>query len=318
MYEGRREDGLRDACTGFDVLIKVDFWEESGRRLVTEIALLDGAEVERGVVKPRVVPLVKVDVQPDGRIVWVTQARVVQGGILEWSGDADRTPEPLREKLKRARALAQIRAAATTLDVVADAMSRAERLLLASEAERALATLTSAWAQRRDMRLIGVAQRALAQAPATFADVTTAATAQFADLEQLLAARRWQEARTSYEQLLADLAGAAAVVPMGGWERIEAHIRAGLAQEAEAEEARIEAELALGQGHPHAAVDLLKRFTITELPRPIALPLLRVRERALEALRARGEGSEEALRTVRAQRTALEQADVQVQPANEI
>jgi hypothetical protein len=195
-------------------------------------------------------------------------------------------------------------------------MGRAERLLLASEAERALATLTSAWVQRRDMRLIGVAQRALAQAPATFATITTAATAQFRNLEQLMATRRWQEARTGYEHLLADLAGAAAVVPMGGWEEVEARIRAGLAQEAEAEEARIEAETALGQGHPHAAVELVKRFTVTELPRHVALPLMRVRERALEALWARGEGSEEALRTVRAQRTALEQADSQFQPVN--
>ncbi len=97
---------------------------------------------------------------------------------------------------------------------------------------------------------------------------------------------------------------------MGGWEQIEARIRAGLAQEAQAEAARIEAETALSQGHPNAAIDILKPFIITELPRQIALPLLRVRERAMEALRARGEGSEEALRTVRAQRPALEQAEV--------
>jgi Flp pilus assembly CpaF family ATPase len=317
MYEGRREDGLRDASMGFDVLIKVDFWEESGRRLVTEIALLDGAVVEHGVVKPRVIPLVKVDVQPDGKIVWIAEARVGQGGMLEWTSGADRTPEPLREKLKRARALAQIRAAATTLDVVADAMGRAERLLLASEPERALATLKSAWAQRRDMRLIGVAQRALAQAPTTFADITAIAIAQFTDLEQLMSVRRWQEARTAYEQVLADLASAAAAVPMGGWEHVDARIRAGLAQEAEAQEARMEAETALGQVHPHAAIDILKRFTVTDLPRHVALPVIQVRERALEALRARGEGSEEALRTVRVQRAALEQAESQPQHAND-
>jgi hypothetical protein len=50
---------------------------------------------------------------------------------------------------------------------------------------------------------------------------------------------------------------------------------------------------------------------VTELPGHIALPLIRVRERAMEALGARGEGSQEALRTVRAQRTALEQAEEQ-------
>ncbi len=50
-------------------------------------------------------------------------AQVLQGGVLEWADGHDRTPEALREKLKRARALAQIRAAATTLDVVAEAMT---------------------------------------------------------------------------------------------------------------------------------------------------------------------------------------------------
>src|SRR5437868_4030869 len=64
MYEARRDDALRAACTGFDIVVKVDFWEESGRRLVTEIALLDGAILEDGIVTPRVVPLVKVDVKP--------------------------------------------------------------------------------------------------------------------------------------------------------------------------------------------------------------------------------------------------------------
>src|SRR5439155_23367184 len=63
MYEGRRDDALRDSCTGIDVLIKVDFWEATGRRLITEIALLDGATIRDGVVTPTVIPLVTVDVQ---------------------------------------------------------------------------------------------------------------------------------------------------------------------------------------------------------------------------------------------------------------
>lgn len=311
MYESRREDALRDSCTGFDVLIKVDFWEDTGRRLVTEIALLNGCTMGNGVLKPTIVPLVKVDVKPTGEIVWLSEARVVQGGMLEWMDEKDRTPDALHEKLKRARALAQIRAAATTLDVVAEAMSRAERLLLASEATRALATLTSAWAQRRDMRLISVAQRAIAQAPGKFVTITTTAVTQFAELERLIQARRWHAARAAYEQILADLGVAATAVPTGGWEQIDARIKAGLSQEAEAEESRIEAETALAQGHANAAVDILKRFVIAELPPHIALPLVRVRERAMAALMARAMGSEEALNTVRAQRIALEQAEAQ-------
>jgi pilus assembly protein CpaF len=308
MYEGRRDDALRDASTGFDVLIKVDFWEESGRRLITEIALLDGCIVEHGVVKPRVIPLVKVDVEPTGEIVWTCAARVGQGGMLVWSDGADQTPHALHEKLKRARALAHIRAAATTLDVVAEAMSRAERLLLASEAERALATLRSAWVQRRDVRLISLAQRAIAQAPAKFTTLTEIASEQFVALERLITLKQWGTARRAYDVLLADVGHAAAAIPSGGWEQLDVQIRAGLAQEAEAQEARIEAETALGQGHPNAAVDILKRFTVSDLPRDVALPLITVRERAMEALHARGEGSEEALQTVRAQRMALVRA----------
>jgi hypothetical protein len=291
---------------GFDVLVKVDFWEDTGRRLVTEIALLDGCRVEGGVVKPSVIPLVKVDVQPDGAIGWISAAHVTSSGMLEWADGQDRTPEALREKLTRARALAQIRAASTTLDTVAEAISRAERLLLASEAERALATLRGAWAQRRDMRLIGIAQRALAQAPGTFAALAATASAQFVELDRLILARRWRAARTALESLLGDLGRAAATTPLGGWEQLDARIKAGLAQEAEAEEARIEAATALGQGHPNAAVEILKRFVLAELPPHVALPLIHVREAAMQTLLTRGEGSAEALASIRAQRIALE------------
>jgi len=315
MYEARRDDALRDASMGFDVLIKVDFWEDTGRRLVTEIALLDGCTVEGGVTRPTCVPLVKVDVKPSGEIVWTCEARVVQGGMLEWTRGNDRTPEALREKLKRARALAQIRAAATTLDVVAEAMARAERLLLAGEAERALATLKSAWVQRRDMRLITVAQRAIAQAPGKFTEVAAEAAVAYTVLQQLMQTKQWGASRTALDQLLADLGQAAAAVPTGGWEQVDERIRVGLAQEAEADEARIEAETALAQGHPNAVVDILKRFSVTDLPRHVALPLIIVREQAMAALLARGEGSEEALRTVRAQRMAIEAAEAQDAPA---
>src|SRR4029079_15919285 len=102
-----------------------------------------------------------------------------------------RTPEALREKLKRARALAQISAAATTLDTVAEASSRAERLVWPGEAERALAPLRSAWVQRRDMRLISLAQRAIAQAPGTFAAIAAEAEAQYESLQQLREHQRW-------------------------------------------------------------------------------------------------------------------------------
>jgi pilus assembly protein CpaF len=305
MYEGRRGDALRDAASGFDVVIKLDNWEELGLRLITDIALLDGAVVDQGVLRPALVPLARVDVLPDGRIDWRCRATVGAGGLLEWD-EGDPTPESLREKLVRARALAQVRQTATSLDVVADAISRAQTHTLAGEPERALATLRTAWLQRRDPRLIGAAQDALNQAPGMFAGLIQQADAESAALQRLMASNRWRDARLAFDAIMTDLALAAHAAPPGGWEAVEALIRQGIAAELAAEEARIEAERALDQGQARLAVDMLVRFTPSDLPLSIALPLIRVREQAMEQLVKAGQGSAAALATVRAQRGALE------------
>jgi Flp pilus assembly CpaF family ATPase len=306
MYEGRRDDALRDACGGFSVLIKVDFWEDIGRRLITEIALLDGATIAGGVVTPNLVPLAKVDVREDGSIAWDCAARIGADGMLEWTDGEDRTPDTLRERLLRARALASVRASGTTLDIVVEALKRAEQLLLAGETERALATVRTAWAQRRDHRLLGLAQRAIGQDPERFSALTAAALAQAGALDELLTTRRWADARRDYDMLVADLGLAAAATPIGGWETVESRITAGLEQEAEVAAACGEASSAITHGQPDAAVERLRRFTISELEPRLALPLIRLRERAMEALLARGEGSQPALESLRAQRRSLE------------
>lgn len=305
MYEGRRGDALRDAASGFDVVIKLDNWEELGLRLITDIALLDGAVVEQGMIRPTLVPLARVDVLPDGRIDWRCRATVGAGGLLEWD-EGDPTPESLREKLVRARALAQVRQTATSLDAVADAIARAQTHTLAGEPERALATLRNAWLQRRDPRLIGAAQDALNQAPGMFAGLIQQADAESAALQRLMASNRWRDARLAFDAIMTDLALAAHAAPPGGWEAVEALIRQGIAAELAAEEARIEAERALEQGQARLAVDMLARFTPSDLPLSIALPLIRVREQAIEQLVKAGQGSAAALATVRAQRRALE------------
>jgi len=305
MYEGRRGDALRDAASGFDVVIKLDNWEELGLRLITDIALLDGAVVDQGVLRPALVPLARVDVLPDGRIDWRCRATVGAGGLLEWD-EGDPTPESLREKLVRARALAQVRQTATSLDAVADAISRAQTHTLAGEPERALATLRTAWLQRRDPRLIGAAQDALNQAPGMFASLIQQADTESAALQRLMASNRWRDARLAFDAIMTDLALAAHAAPPGGWEAVEALIRQGIAAELAAEEARIEAERALDQGQARLAVDMLARFTPSDLPLSIALPLIRVREQAMEQLVKAGQGSAAALATVRAQRGALE------------
>ncbi|PMP82744.1 MAG: secretion system protein E, partial [Roseiflexus castenholzii] len=155
-------------------------------------------------------------------------------------------------------------------------------------------------------RLIGAAQDILSQTSAAFAGVIEQANAEGAALQRLINANRWRDARLALDAIMTDLAITAHAAPPGGWEVVEMCIRQGIAAETDAEEARIEAEQALEQGHARLAVDILARFTPSDLPMTIALPLIRVRERAMEYLVNAGQGSEDALATVRAQRQALE------------
>jgi pilus assembly protein CpaF len=112
----------------------------------------------------------------------------------------------------------------------------------------------------------------------------------------------------AFDALMADLGLAALATPAGGWETVETAIRAGLAREEDAEAARVDAEAALRLGQPRQAITVLARFSVTELPPPVALPLVQVREQAMEQLALLGQGSPDALATVRAQRQALEAA----------
>lgn len=227
--------------------------------------------------------------------------------MLVWGDGKDHTPHGLREKLRRASARAQMRTGATTLDAVADALARAEQLLQAGAGERALAALAGAWAERRDARLLALAQRALAQAPDVLAGLTETGKHKIEALERLVERRNWRVAQSLYHELQADLALAAATAPAGGWEPIHERITAGLARDAEAERAQSEATAALGQNQPSIALAFLKTVPIGELAPERALTLTRLREQALAALFVRGEGSAEALSSVRAQRVAYEQ-----------
>jgi Flp pilus assembly CpaF family ATPase len=310
MYEGRYDDALRDTCSGFDVVIKVDFWEAVGRRLVTEIALVDGTVRDGDRLRPNMIPLAKVDVRPDGEITWQMKARAV-GGRLEWLEGSDRTPSQLRDKLLRARAQTAVRSTVgTTLDNAQDAIVRADRMLASNEAERAMNTLRNAWQQRRDERLMLAAQKALAQAPTMFAALIRESEMLRARLEQLVEQRNWIEARLAYEQLASDVARAAAAMPTGGWARLLQRVKTGLEREQQARAARTDAEAALAMGQARNALELLQPFNAAEmeLSRPTLLTLLRVREQAMAVMVQRGEGAPAALETLRAQRDALEQA----------
>lgn len=307
MYEGRRDDALRDACSAFDVVIKVDYWQAAGRRVVTEIALCDGSVQEVGSIRPRLVPLVSIDVLPSGEITWTLHATISPDGVLQWTQSAtDLTPALLREKLVHARSQATIRGHATTLDIVQDALTRAEHLLQRSEVERALATLRAAWLHRHDDRLLNMAQLTLGQDQACFAALMADGEAQGATLRQLIADRRWTDAHVLWTQICADLAHAAIAAPVGGWHTIDTEIREGLALNTAVTAACSEAELALQSREARAAMDVLKPFVDADLPADTALTIVRLREQAMRVLLDSGQGSATSLETIIARREALE------------
>jgi len=309
MYAGRYADALRDTCAAFQVVVRVDFWEEIGRRLITDIALIDGTIRDGDQLRPDIISLVKVDVDPHtNEIVWLPKARAVHGR-LEWIEGGDRTPQRIRDKLVRARAQAAVRMTGTTLDNALEAIKRADRLLASGEAERSMSTLRSAWGQRRDGRLMLAAQKALAQAPHLFTGLVAESEAMRERLEQLIAGRNWVEARQAYEQIAQDVAHAAAAMPTGGWERMVQQISAGLQREQQARAAQQNALAALKTGQARAALDLLNPFVAHELdmPRATVLALLRVRAQGMQMLVQRGEGSQTVLDTLVTQLRALEQ-----------
>jgi len=307
LYEGRLEDALRDTCDAFQVVVRLEFWKDLGRRLVGEIALVAGTSSHNGRLEPDMVPLARLDVGAGG-ITWTTYAEPGPNGSLRWNDGIDRTPPMLADKLRHAYtvALAQAAAATPSRDKVAEALQRAEQHLRAGAGLRAMATMADTWRERRDPRLLDLAQQALAVEPAAFEEQRVQAQQLRAELEAASAARRWADARSLLGLLGQELALAAAVAPGDGWEQTAAAIEAGLAQHAAARRACDAAELALGAGRPRDAQAHVNGMQVELLPRDLARRVLGVREQSLAELVAAGEGSPRALQAVRAQRSALE------------
>jgi Flp pilus assembly CpaF family ATPase len=306
MYEGRFEDALSDVCGGFDVAIKIEHWEALGRRVITEVALLNGVERTTTGLRPITVPLVTLEVDEEsGDLSWRCLARPSGKGMLEWVDGVERTPEPLREKLVRARALAVARNA-TSLTVIAQAVARAEQLLLSGENERAMATVMQAWGQRRDDRLPQIGQRVLAQDPQRFAAPRQAARAARAHVEALMASREWALATAALDALLATPSHAVMAVPAEGWGSMERQIADGQARVIAAERALRDADGALATGDAHAARRLLDAVPITLLPPPLELEHLRGLERVYTRLVETGEASRDTLATITTRRISCE------------
>lgn len=305
MYAGRREDALRDAATGFDIVIHTDVL--AGRRLITEIALPAGtAHDPGGRIIALLAPLAQLTTSDEGQVDWNIHALPAANGQLAWNNGAH-TPEHLERKLRAAQMAATLRLARPSVNDVMETLERAQQALSANEPERALNIMRPAWTRTRDHRLLEQARRALSMAPLRFTADVRNATQQHTQLQAALHKRQWMPAHEQLERLMGELAHAAAAEPGGGWEPLAGQIRAGLVEEADIRRACADAEVEIAADRPWVALELVQRFDIDQLAAAAALPVLCIREAAHQSLLSRGEGSHDVLATVQARKAALEQ-----------
>lgn len=305
LYEGRRDDALRDAVSAFQVVIFVE--QLAGRRLVSEISLTSGVALDdAGRLQPVLVPLARLVVRDGGGLDWELLARALPDGSLGWA-NGESTPAALDRKLRAALMASALRSARPSVNDVAETEERARQAIAVGDAERALNIMQPAWARTRDSRLLVLARQAIALAPARFAHVRDTAQHAAVELEILLQGRLWARSQAAFDGLMAELAAAAVAEPAGGWGAIAERIGAGMAVDAEVARACADAELELAAGRPWAAIEALERFDTEELAPSPALLVIRGREAAQRALVDRGEGSPDVLRTLVVRREALEE-----------
>ncbi len=302
IYEGRRDNALEDFCDNFHVVIHLE--KTAGRRYISEVALLDGAEAGGERPRPRLIELAHAEVAGHD-LTWRVAARV-EGETLVWDGP-ERTPAALRRRLELLRLQTPTPVAATSQVAVEISVARADTATSAGETGQALAILERAWRDRRDERLVAAAQRAIQIDLSLAQRLGGQARATESAVREALAARNWPEARAAYATLAASLPLFAAHTPPGGWAALEALIAAGEENDRVAVERVAQARTALERSRPHDAADLLASFDPGRLSPPVALDLLQTRRKALLALQASGEVGAAALAPVEATISALEQ-----------
>ncbi len=302
MYEGRRASALEDLCDNFHVIIHLE--KTAGRRYISEVALLDGADADGERLRPRLVELARAEVGDDG-LTWRVAARV-EDQTLVWNGP-ERTPAALRRRLELLRLQSPTPATATGREAVETSVARADTAIGAGEIARALAILERAWRDRRDDRLVAAAQRAI-QADLSLAQ-RLAGQARDAEVavRSALAGCDWPGARAAYSALADSLPRLAAHTPPGGWATLEALISAGEERDRLASERIAQARVALNRSRPRDAADLLAPLDPGQLSPAVGLDLLHARRAALLALQASGEVGAAALAPVEAAISALEQ-----------
>lgn len=304
MYVGRRDDALRDACSGFDVTVKVDMLAETGQRVVTEIALSAGVEATPSGLVAHTIRLVTLQVDPLGRLCWTPSAEVADGG-LRWLAGVDLTPATLQSKLQRARATGRLGSTAPSQDVVRSALHEAERRMHGGRAPVALEVLREAWQTRRDEQLLHAAQVALTTLDAVRAAELPGAQAQETVLQHALRQHRWSVAAEVFETIQANLVWAALLAPPAGWDQVARRITDGLRSVGETTRVVAVARDFLTHGKPRQAQQQLDRLgvltdmTLWDLPTQILVGEARLA--VLQALQDLGQASPEAVGSVEVQ-----------------
>ncbi len=297
VYDGRRDNALEDACDNLDVVIHVE--KMSGRRYISEIALLAGTERSRGgAVRPRLIPLVEMAVDEAGQLTWQAHA-IADGDTLVWANGSDRAPAGIVQKLRLLRAEGRVRAAPTSRAAVEDALTRASQAVAGGQVELALATLRRAWADRRDHKLVGAAARALEVEPERMAAAAAQSLAAAEAIEAQLAQRLWGAAQARLDEIQRDLVLVAAISPAGRWEALGATIAAGLEADREVFARATRARQALEHGtHAREVIEILGADETNRISPEAALAALAVRRDAMTRLVAAGEASQLALDAV--------------------
>jgi hypothetical protein len=301
IYEGRWANALEDACDNFQVVIHLE--KAAGRRYISEIVLLDGAQEAGGRLRPRAVPLAWAE--PAGALAWRAAAEA-HGDDLRWL-DGGATPEALARRLARLRVGAPARAAMTRV-AVDEAIARAEVVIGVGDAERALSILRRAWDDRRDERLAAAAGRALELDHAALRVAEEAGRRSAGTVGAALRARDWAGARRELDRVADDLLCYAAHTPPGGWPALVATVDAGEAANRAAAELSGRARAALAHGRARDAVAILDAVELAQLSPAAALRALRLRREAVAALAAAGELGTDALISLDAAVRTAEQA----------
>lgn len=307
MYAHRTAEALEDAAGSFNVVIKIENWSESGRRLVTEICVTDGLTSSNHQIVPAVRPVAKLKVTSSGEFDWDLFVHVDSvNNTLHWIDDPNQPmPAGLADKLLRAHT-SQLAASQTTSHAtIAAALQRAEALLLAQNPQQAIATLRDTWTHVADPRILKLVQQALRQLPQMAAEHTTRAQSTVLQITHAIQHRLWGEAHHCFQALHQDVVSFVATMPPGGWDQYEAAIRNGQAALAQAQEANQRANQAIALNTERQALRLLDTIDTDLLDVATLVQSQELRVQALRQLSRRGDSDAATLQSAEARLASL-------------